>query len=130
MWRRAAVVAAVLAMGASVGLAGAGVASAVTPALHVTGGSIWTTEITGAGCQLDLFKSNGHFHSPEIEFNGDAGTWSGGGSTIKMVWTKGEDTGLTFKGTYVKAYQEYTGNYTNGSQAYTGYLVAGAVLGC
>jgi opacity protein-like surface antigen len=131
MLRRAAVIAAAFAMAASAGLMGAGAASATTQALHITDGSTWTLIVNGGACQLDVFSATGHFESPESQFEGDAGTWSGGGSLLKMVWKKGEDTGLKFKGTYTKTPEkEYVGTITGGPGDYTGEVVKGIVAGC
>jgi hypothetical protein len=49
--RRAAVVAAGLAMATSLGLAGAGTASAAAPALKIKPGATWTIEINRGGCE-------------------------------------------------------------------------------
>jgi hypothetical protein len=122
-----------LAMATSFGLTGTGpgAASAATPALHIVDGSTWTVVVNGGGCQLDIFSAAGHFHSPEIGFSGDAGTWSGGGSTLKMVWKKGQDMGLTFKGTFTKTpVKEYVGQLNGPSGAFTGQVEKGAVAGC
>lgn len=123
MLRRAVVTAAGLAMTASVGLTGAGAASAASPALHVTAGSKWTAELNGAGvslCEVDTFAANHTFKSDRYN---DKGTWSGGGATITMKWTGGSDSGLKFKGTYASSPKEYVG-------VPTGQLVKGTVAGC
>jgi hypothetical protein len=96
MLRRAGVIAAGLAMATSFGLAGAGAASAVEPALHIHNGATWTIEVSVGSCQHDVFTSNGHFTSPDTQFGGDRGRWTGGGPTITMEWTAGNDAGLTF----------------------------------
>ena len=93
MLRRAAAIATGLAMATSFGIAGAGMASAAVPTLKVHNGATWTIEVNGNGCQLDVFHSNYRFFSPEPQYHGDAGTWSGGGKTIKMKWTAGDNVG-------------------------------------
>jgi hypothetical protein len=133
MWRRAVVLAAGLAMTASAGLMGAGAASAATTgSLHIADGSTWTLVVNAGGCQVDVFSSTGRFYSPETQFGGDAGTWSGGGSTLKMVWKKGDNAGLTFKGTYTKTpVKEYVGQMGGtGPVGYSGEVVKGVVVGC
>jgi hypothetical protein len=116
-----------LAMTTSLGLAQGGAASAALPALHIHNGATWTLEIKGAGCEAEVFQSNGTFASTD----GDAGTWSGGGSTIGMVWTVGVVSGLTFSGHFVSAttpvkYKGTLGGIRSGHAS----LVKGAVSGC
>lgn len=124
--RRVAVIAGGLAMATSFGLAGAGAASATAPALKVKPGSEWTLEDHGiehtGGCEVDTMASNGTFTS---DLFGDSGTWSGGGSTITMTWTTGEDNGATFNGTFTKVpVDEYRGGLSDGDP---GLLVKGVV---
>jgi hypothetical protein len=97
MKARWAMVASGLAMATSFGLTGAGIASATAPALKIKPGATWTIEIKGAGCEQEVFQSNGTFASKD----GDAGIWSGGGSTISMSWTTGVIAGLSFNGHFV-----------------------------
>jgi hypothetical protein len=96
-----------LALAASAGLAGAGSASAVAPASHITYGATWTVVEKHSGCEHIIFASNGTFTAPSS--GGDAGTWSGGRSTINMTWTSGLDTGLIFSGTYISTKDIYKG---------------------
>ena len=131
MLRRGAVIAAGLALAASFGLAGVGTASAAAPALKIQNGATWTIELNGGECQLDHFSSQGTFASPDPEFQGDAGTWSGGGPTITMKWTAGDDTGLKFKGTFTRQpVKEYLGKFGGIAKGSTGQLVKGAVPDC
>ena len=125
MLRRAAVLAAGLAMTAGVGLAGGGAASAASPVLHVKPGSNWTAEVNGGGgCEVETFAANHTFHGG---LYGDKGPWSGGGNRITMTWTAGYVTGLTFTGTFTKTpTKEYVGNF-GGIAAATGQLVKGVV---
>jgi hypothetical protein len=127
LMRRQAAIFAGLALTASFGLAGAGTASAAAPALHVHNGASWTIEVKGAGCEAEVFHSNGTFASPD----GDAGTWSGGGSTINMVWTAGAISGLKFSGHFVSTTHpvEYKGSLS-GLRTGRANLVKGAVAGC
>ena len=71
--RRATLVGAGLAMSASFGLAGVGMASAVSPALNIKAHSIWTVEVKGNGCELIQFTDAGHTFVSDL--GGDAGTW-------------------------------------------------------
>ncbi len=124
--RRVAVLAAGLAMTASVGLTGAGAASAASPALHIIGGSKWTVAVNGGNCQVDTMKASHMFVNHED--TGDRGTWSGGGRTLSMTWTSGDDEGLTFSGTWVSASHEYSGSF-GGILVRPGHVVQG-VTGC
>lgn len=129
MLRRAAAIATGLAMATSFGIAGAGTAAA--PALKVHNGATWTIEVNEGGCQLDVLHSNYRFSSPDGQFNGDAGTWSGGGKTIRMKWTAGSDVGLKFQGTFTSTpVKEYVGTFGGIAAGDTGQLVKGAVPGC
>jgi hypothetical protein len=127
MVRRAAAIAGGLVLTASVGLAGAGVASAAVPVLKVQPGSHWTFEDHGiehtGGCEIDTFSSNGTFAS---DLFGDSGNWSGGGPTITMTWTAGEDNALVFTGTFTKTstVKEYKGSLSTGD---LGVLIKGVV---
>ena len=107
---RAVVLVAGLAMTTTVGFAGAGAASAASPVLHVQDGSKWTIIVFGtpARCEVETFASNFTFTSNRA---GDAGRWSGGGSTIAMKWKQGRDTGLTFSGVWAREFKEYAGHF-------------------
>jgi hypothetical protein len=77
-------------------------------------------------CEIATFSTNGTFRSPA--FGGDRGTWSGGGTQVKMKWTKGSDTGLKFIGTWTQApVKEYDGTFAGVGAGDTGQLVKGAV---
>jgi hypothetical protein len=131
MLRRATVFAAGLTVATSFALGGAGGASATVPALKIRPGATWTIVANGGGCQLDVFAANYTFTSPDPQYHGDAGTWSGGGSTIKMKWTAGDNTGLTFKGTFTTTpVKEYVGSFGGLGGGFTGALLKGAVPGC
>jgi hypothetical protein len=107
MIRRVAMLAAGLAMTASVGLAGADSVSAASPSLLTKPGSQWTTVIL---CEVVTFAADGTF---KADYFGDAGKWSGGTrSTLHMKWTKGEDKGWSFTAlSYKGALKEYEGLY-------------------
>lgn len=126
MLRRTVAIAAGLALTASVGLVGAGAASAVSPAMHIKPGAQWTAEVNGSGCEVETFSANNTFTG---DMDGDYGSWSGSGPSISMVWSgRGADP-LTFVGTFTKTpVKEYAGRF-NGSQpnSYSGQLVEGAV---
>lgn len=124
MKARWAMAASGLAMVTSFGLAGAGLASAAAPALKIKPGATWTLEIKGAGCEQEVFQSNGTFASKD----GDAGTWHDGGSTISMAWTVGVISGLTFSGHFVSTTTpvEYKGTL-GGIRTGHAKLVKGAV---
>jgi hypothetical protein len=121
------VISAGLVMAASFGLAEAGVSSAAVPAVqHVLPGSKWTLEDNnGGGCEVDTFQASGTFTS---DLFGDSGTWIGGGATIKVKWTAGQDTGFVFKGTFTRTpVKEYTGTLNGPPGPGTGQLVKGVV---
>jgi hypothetical protein len=124
MLRRTAVLAAGLALTASVGLAGTGAASGASSAA-IANHSKWTTEINGVGCEIEQFvTSNSTFTG---DFYGDAGTWSGGTTSVKMKWTAGGESGLTFKGTYNSSLKAFVGHFGAAVSGLTGQLVKGAV---
>lgn len=118
-------VAASLAMTASVGLTSVGTASAVSPELHIHNGATWTLEINRGSCEGETFDSNFTFTG---QFGGDAGTWSGGGSTLQMKWTAGGHKGwklvdATFRTTPAT---EYKGVLTGGGNSSVAEVVKGA----
>ena len=126
MLRQAAMTLAGLAMAAGFGLAGAGAASAAAPALKVKPGSHWTLEYHGVegtgGCEVDTMASNGTFTS---DLFGDSGTWSGGGATITVTWTAGDDNGVVFTGRFTKTpRKEYRGSLNTGD---SGLFIKGVV---
>jgi hypothetical protein len=126
MLRRAAVIAAGLAMATSFGLAGAGMAAAAA-ALKVRPSSHWTVEVTGGLCEVDTFNGDGSFAT--TEFRCDSGVWRGGASTLVMKWTHGNDKGEKFSGVFFTHPKEYAGNFT-GIFDFGGPVVKGAVAGC
>ncbi len=98
----AAVVALGFAMAASLGLAGAGTASATAPALKIKPFATWTVEFKhGKLGTCEQVSFNTFVNTFVSDHDGDAGTWSGGGSTINMAWTAGPDTGVTFTAHFV-----------------------------
>jgi hypothetical protein len=126
--RRAAVIATGFAVATSFGLVGAGMAWATAPALKIKPNAIWTIEPKGGGCEQDQFDAANHtFVSDHFS---DSGSWSGGGSTLSMTFTAGEDKGTTFSGNFVSITRpaEYRGSATliGGTVAKT-KLVKGAV---
>jgi hypothetical protein len=131
MLRRVAVLAAGLATTASVGLAGAGAASAASPALHIVAGSRWTVEVTqGNGCEVAHFEANHTFWVHPVG-NGDVGTWSGGGKSITLTWTSGPDTGTIFEGTFhTTPIEQYVGTYSFTGGSSPGELVKGHAANC
>ncbi len=129
MIRKTAVLAAGLVLTASVGLVGVGSASGVSPALHIKPGAKWTVE-PEEGCETVKFLANYTF-TTRNDF-GDAGTWSGGGDTIKMRWTQGLSQGRSFIGASFanRPVREYVGTLGNKTERGPAWLVKGAVAGC
>jgi hypothetical protein len=129
MLRRAAVLAAGLAMTACAGLAGAAPASAVSPALKIKPGSQWHDASASTSCdEVITFAANNTFTADKA---GDAGTWSGGGTTLTMRWTAGGSTGVVFKGTFTTTPDvEYLGKFSLGGTHESGELVKGPGTGC
>jgi hypothetical protein len=127
MTQRAVMVASGLALAAGVGLTGAGVASAVAPALTIKAHSIWTVEVKGGGCELVQFTDAGHTFTSDL--GSDAGIWSGGNATIGLAWTSGGDAGGTFSGKFVSTTHpvEYKGHFHFSGSAYSATLVKGAI---
>ena len=127
MLRRVGVLGAGLAMTASVGLAGVGVASAASQA-SIGNHSMWTTEINGIGwCEIDTFVTTNKTFTGD--YDGDGGIWSGGTTSVKMKWTAGGFKGTKFKGTYNSSSKAFVGHFFySGGTTDTGRLVKGAVL--
>ncbi len=124
MFRRVAVTTAGLAILASLGLTGAGTASAAIPALNIKPGSTWLAEPKPGGCELEIFSASGTFASESK----DAGKWSGGGATISMKWTRGANKGLAFDGTFAQTVHgdpEYQGRFSIEGYVFKGELVKG-----
>ena len=114
-------------MATSLGLAGAGMASAAGPALKIKEDAIWTLEVKNGPCEHDLFNTINHTF---VADNGLSGTWSGGGSKISMVWNIG--SAQMFNGHYISTTTpvEYKGSVHSGSNVIKAKLVKGAVAGC
>ncbi len=124
MFRRAAVIAAGLAMATSFGLAGAGVASATTPTVHIKPSATWTLEENGAGCEQDTFNTTTHTFSSD---HNSGGGWQFGGSSIFMLWNAGP--GYNFGGTFVSTTTpvEFKGSFNGGPTFLKAKLVKGAI---
>ena len=120
MLRRAAAIATGLAMATSFGVAGADTASAAAPALKIKPFATWTLELKPAGCELASFNTFVTDETPSGSGNG-----SGGGSTIKMIWTVGDNTGLSFKGHFVSTTKpvEYQGTASEDGNSVKAKLV-------
>jgi hypothetical protein len=120
--REATAAAAGLVLMASVGLTGAGAASAASPALK--SGSQWTLEENGSGCAVDTFA----WPDTWTDDHGDSGTWSVSTSTngkknIIMYSSDG-----TFGGQLTKTpMREYAGYFEINDMIYTGQLVKGVI---
>ncbi len=123
MLRRRGLMAAGLATAMSFGLVGVGTGSAA--ALKVKNESTWSFE-SKFGCgEMVVFYSGGGFAS---DTGGDNGMWSGGGKTISMIWTGGNDEGQSFTGHFVSTTspQEYKGKeFLGGSFVGRAMLVKG-----
>src|ERR1700722_526732 len=98
---------------------------AVPAAPRIHNGSAWTIEVNPKTCEVGTFSSNGTFSFPA---SGDSGTWTGGGATVKLMWTGGADVGLKFKGTWsTTPVKEYAGTFGGPGSGDTGQLVKGSV---
>ncbi len=129
MARRVAILAAGTAMVTSLGLAGVDAASAAAPTAKVTSGATWTLEVTGGSCLSETFNTATHRFTSATTSTKDKGTWSGGGGTIVMTWTRGPNEGLAFKGTWTTTPTKgYEGQVTlNSARDGDGLLVKGVV---
>jgi hypothetical protein len=115
-------------------VAGAGTASAASvvtthakaKVARVKSGTTWTLEI-GTGCESDSFGTRHRFS--DVSASGDAGTYKGS-KVLRMTWTAGATAGATFKGTFVKANDDYAGPYVIGGQSQPATLVPAATAGC
>jgi hypothetical protein len=140
--RRAALMAAGLAMAGSVGLVGATAASAGTntglvgtsAASAGTNASLlgtYTVEVTGGSCEV-ISAASGSFTADNF---GDSGITAGGGNakvggnSVALSWTAGGDTGLLFSGAKVSS-TTWKGSFNFGGTFFKGKLVKGAVSGC
>ncbi len=116
MLRRVAVLAAGLAMMASLGLTGPGPALAASPASHIKPGAIWTFETRGSQFlpyEQDVFSANGTFTEKCGLAGGDAGTWFAHKRSISMQWMAGTDIGQHFNGKYISSKGKYVGTVIN-----------------
>jgi hypothetical protein len=93
---------------------------------HIKNGSEWTFEVNQHGCEVETFSPNGTFTANAA---GDEGKWSGGGTTLKMKWKGGLNSGLTFTGTFngTVGPKEYAGALGRTVFGETGQLVKGAL---
>ena len=121
--RRATMAVTGVALATSLGLAGAGVATAAKTTLHVKNGSKWNVQILGSGCDIATFKSSGTFTTNPST---GTGTWSGGSASLIMKWTAGNDSGLKFKGTYVSSSKEYSGTISGSGGSLAATVVKGS----
>ncbi len=126
MRRAAMATAGLVIVAGTIGLFGtSGALGAVPAAAHINNGSEWTIEVNPKSCEVGTFSSNGTF---SFQASGDSGTWSGGGTTVKLKWTGGTDAGLKFKGTWSTApVKEYAGTFGGLGAGETGQLVKGSV---
>jgi hypothetical protein len=133
--RRATVVTGV-ALATILGLSGVCVASAAAPTAKIKSGATWTLEPPVPGlCFKDTFNTITHrftsFTDNAVDPGYGKGTWSGGGSSISLVWTKGDGKGMRFSGTFTSTpVKSYQGEITFGSENYEGLLVKGSAPGC
>jgi len=135
--RRAAMAATGIALATSLGLSGVCIASAAAPAAKIKSGAIWTLETTVLGlCFKDTFNTTTHRFTSitinPVDSGYGKGTWSGGGSSISMVWTKGVGKGMGFSGTFSSTPgKSYQGEITINAEPYSdGLLVKGSAPGC
>jgi hypothetical protein len=98
----------------------AGAAPALAAGKHIRPGGVWTITASRGGCTVDTFA--GHTFTGD---NGDAGYYTGGGSTLAMRRTAGPDNGFTSSADWSKAY--YSGAFNDGE---TGIVVQGADPDC
>lgn len=135
--RQAAMAATGVALAASLGLSGVCTASAAAPAAKIKSDATWTLETPVLGlCYKDTFNTTTHrfasFTDNAVEPGYGKGTWSGGGSSISLVWTKGDGKGMGFSGTFTSTPgKSYQGEITFNSQNYCeGLLAKGSAPGC
>lgn len=105
----------------------AGVASASVSdsgGTHVKPGGQWTVEVTDAACEVQTIGANGTWTA---DLYGDAGTYTGGGTKIKEVWTAGDDINSKFTGKWSTSAKDYTGTFKKLDKGETGQLVKGKV---
>jgi hypothetical protein len=125
-----------LALATSLGLSGVCVASAATSAAKIKSGAIWTLETPVLGlCYKDTFNTTTHRFTSltlnAVDPGYGKGTWSGGGSSISLIWTKGVGKGMGFTGTFTSTpVKSYQGEITINSETYSGLLVKGSAPGC
>ena len=127
-------------MATTFGFAGAGMASAVAPALKIHNGAIWTLEDNINGnryCEQEVFvtsPSSTKFGTFSSTKSGGSGQWQfDPPSSLGMLWNPGAPGLLSFYGHFVSTTNpvEYKGHvYDSLDQPYKGKLVDGAVAGC
>lgn len=93
---------------------------------RVKAGSTWTLKI-GTSCESDSFAAQHKFSDGSVK--GDSGTYKGS-KVLTMTWKAGAASGAVFKGTFVKADDDYVGPYTNGDQSQPATLVPAATFSC
>jgi hypothetical protein len=133
--RCAAVVTGVV-LATSLGLSGVCAASAAAPTTRIKSGATWTLEPPVLGlCFKDTFNTINHrftsFTDNAVDPGYGKGTWSGGGSSISLVWKKGDGQGMRFSGAFTTTpAKSYQGEITFGSETLEGLLVKGSAPGC
>lgn len=95
--------------------------------LHVKPRTKWTLEVPGYGCEVQTIKKG---HGFTADLYGDAGTYSGGGSSISETFTAGNDDGNAFVGAWVASSKEYSGSFEAPLFSTSASLVKGVVAGC
>jgi hypothetical protein len=103
-----------------------GIGSATPPAIKVMPGSQWSLTFNGGPCEVQSFSAKGTWTADKNE---DAGTYAVRGKSLDEQWTSGDQVGLTFGATYVKADGAYQGTF-RGFQSGTGKLTKGAKSRC
>ena len=129
--RRAALVASGIAMATSLGLTGAGAASASAPASEIHIGATWTFEPNGHGCEEDVFHAGHTFTTDEAHVRSTL--WSTSGPKIELFWKIGKTTEVEFDGHQVSSANpaEYRGKVIGlSTKPVTAFLVEGGVAGC
>jgi hypothetical protein len=99
----------------------------IGPLHHIKPNGVWTLTIVGAGCEVQTFAPGYTWTADDF---GDAGTYSGGNTTISEDFTAGEDAGGTFTAAYSKSDKDYSGTGTFEGMSFPVTLVKGAQSGC
>lgn len=96
---------------------------------HITDGSAWTLSVVGGGCEVQTFTGGGTWTADDY---GDAGTFTGGQSTITEIITTSavDDKGDTVSASWSKSLKEFTGTGVFRGKTDAVTLVKGALNGC